>query len=132
MNRHNEKRIVPLEDLLESGYGEMLYMIGNHTVIETKNGIYRFRQYSDRAGIFEHMDFDRMDLNQVWINCYKLPLDERKKYYHALKQLYRDIGFSLCGFEDAFNGKCFTCGEDLDYEDDGFIPMPCENGCKNN
>lgn len=99
------ERIVPRKEVKKDYLDHVL--ISDHPIIEDKNGIFRYKAKPMMIWLC-----DQIDLNVMW-RQFQYGTFSRDEFM----QFYRDIGYSLCGFEEVWGGAMDNIlGIKRDYE----------------
>jgi len=124
IRRQTIKRIIPLQEVFESDYEDMaeLARIFNHTIVETTNGSWRWKQNSLICHLHEHAPTyipssgvcNADDLmvycrphsisGRAGIDLNGLAGDLRRSMFtmEEWMKFYMQMGYSLCGYAEVF------------------------------
>lgn len=99
--RGNEKRIVPNSELAKSSdYCDMaeLARMFRHDVIETQEGVFRWRSNPLVRWLLDDGNPNAVSLNNLWVDFH----NGRCGTVLEMMKFYMSIGYSLCGFAEIF------------------------------
>lgn len=101
--------IIERKDVLEPIFQKMLRTETHHTheIIQSKNGVLRWKDNIDENDI----ESESKILRDIESN-------QDDFYSESMRELYRDLGYSLCGYWKMFYGMVD------DENEDGYVPNP--------